>query len=162
MTLIVAQKPLISTPEAQTSLRIPHQPEFRSKVPSGPLPLSAFPPLTIIVNAFATYNWSPKERRKFHLLRSLLSLQDVYIVQSLMETDLYKLLKTQHLSNEHVCYFLYQVSDEIEQDMSSVHGIIVEKLIYVFPFSSYRSFAVSSTSIQPMFFTEIWSRQIFY
>ena len=27
-----------------------------------------------------------------------------------METDLYKLLKTQHLSNEHVCYFLYQVS----------------------------------------------------
>ena len=26
-----------------------------------------------------------------------------------METDLYKLLKTQHLSNDHVCYFLYQV-----------------------------------------------------
>lgn len=25
-----------------------------------------------------------------------------------METDLYKLLKTQHLSGEHVCYFLYQ------------------------------------------------------
>lgn len=26
-----------------------------------------------------------------------------------METDLYKLLKTQKLSNEHVCYFLYQI-----------------------------------------------------
>ena len=26
-----------------------------------------------------------------------------------METDLYKLLKTQHLSNDHICYFLYQI-----------------------------------------------------
>lgn len=26
-----------------------------------------------------------------------------------METDLYKLLKSQKLSNDHVCYFLYQV-----------------------------------------------------
>ena len=25
-----------------------------------------------------------------------------------METDLHKLLKTQHLSNDHICYFLYQ------------------------------------------------------
>ena len=32
-----------------------------------------------------------------------------YIVQTLMETDLYKLLKTQHLSNDHICYFLYQI-----------------------------------------------------
>lgn len=32
-----------------------------------------------------------------------------YIVQSLMETDLYKLLKTQKLSNDHICYFLYQI-----------------------------------------------------
>ena len=37
------------------------------------------------------------------------SLRDVYIVQSLMETDLYKLLKTQRLSNDHICYFLYQI-----------------------------------------------------
>eukprot|EP00092_Neocalanus_flemingeri_P017047 GFUD01018435.1.p1 GENE.GFUD01018435.1~~GFUD01018435.1.p1 ORF type:complete len:373 (+),score=86.30 GFUD01018435.1:62-1180(+) len=37
------------------------------------------------------------------------TLKDVYIVQSLMETDLYKLLKTQRLSNDHICYFLYQV-----------------------------------------------------
>ena len=26
-----------------------------------------------------------------------------------METDMYKLLKTQNLSNDHVCYFLYQI-----------------------------------------------------
>ena len=32
-----------------------------------------------------------------------------YIVQCLMETDMYKLLKTQKLSNDHVCYFLYQI-----------------------------------------------------
>uniref|UniRef100_A0A3Q3A815 Mitogen-activated protein kinase n=1 Tax=Kryptolebias marmoratus TaxID=37003 RepID=A0A3Q3A815_KRYMA len=37
------------------------------------------------------------------------TMRDVYIVQTLMETDLYKLLKTQKLSNDHVCYFLYQI-----------------------------------------------------
>ncbi|KAM6904633.1 mitogen-activated protein kinase 3 [Xenentodon cancila] len=37
------------------------------------------------------------------------NMRDVYIVQTLMETDLYKLLKTQKLSNDHVCYFLYQI-----------------------------------------------------
>ncbi|GAV02644.1 hypothetical protein RvY_13183 [Ramazzottius varieornatus] len=36
-------------------------------------------------------------------------MTDVYIVQALMETDLFKLLKTQRLSNDHVCYFLYQI-----------------------------------------------------
>lgn len=36
-------------------------------------------------------------------------MKDVYIVQCLMETDLHKLLKTQKISNEHVCYFLYQI-----------------------------------------------------
>lgn len=36
-------------------------------------------------------------------------MKDVYIVQALMETDLYKLLKTQRLSNDHICYFLYQI-----------------------------------------------------
>ncbi|OQV12801.1 Mitogen-activated protein kinase 3 [Hypsibius exemplaris] len=36
-------------------------------------------------------------------------MTDVYIVQCLMETDLFKLLKTQKLSNDHVCYFLYQI-----------------------------------------------------
>ena len=37
------------------------------------------------------------------------TLRDVYIVQGLMETDLFKLLKTQHLSNDHTCYFVYQI-----------------------------------------------------
>uniref|UniRef100_A0AAX7TJY2 Mitogen-activated protein kinase n=1 Tax=Astatotilapia calliptera TaxID=8154 RepID=A0AAX7TJY2_ASTCA len=37
------------------------------------------------------------------------NMRDVYIVQTLMETDLYKLLKSQRLSNDHVCYFLYQI-----------------------------------------------------
>ncbi|PAA57427.1 hypothetical protein BOX15_Mlig016634g3 [Macrostomum lignano] len=37
------------------------------------------------------------------------AMRDVYIVQCLMETDMFKLLKTQNLSNEHVCYFLYQI-----------------------------------------------------
>lgn len=40
---------------------------------------------------------------------SIEQMKDVYIVQCLMETDLHKLLKTQKLSNEHVCYFLYQI-----------------------------------------------------
>ena len=36
-------------------------------------------------------------------------MKDVYIVQTLMETDLYKLLKTQRLSGDHIRYFLYQI-----------------------------------------------------
>eukprot|EP00128_Syssomonas_multiformis_P015072 Colp12_sorted_trinity150504_noHs@20263 len=40
---------------------------------------------------------------------SLEEFKAVYIVQELMETDLYKLLKTQTLSNDHICYFLYQI-----------------------------------------------------
>ncbi|EDO37435.1 predicted protein [Nematostella vectensis] len=36
-------------------------------------------------------------------------MKDIYIVQPLMETDMYKLLKTQRLSNDHICYFLYQI-----------------------------------------------------
>jgi len=37
------------------------------------------------------------------------TLKDIYIVQSLMETDLHKLLRSQKLSADHVCYFLYQM-----------------------------------------------------
>eukprot|EP01135_Chromosphaera_perkinsii_P001036 Nk52_evm6s157 gene=Nk52_evmTU6s157 len=44
----------------------------------------------------------------FVKVSSIEEMRDVYIVQELMETDLYKLLKTQRLSNDHVCYFLYQ------------------------------------------------------
>lgn len=40
---------------------------------------------------------------------SIEEMRDVYIVQCLMETDMYKLLKTQKLSNDHICYFLYQI-----------------------------------------------------
>ncbi|KAF8561015.1 hypothetical protein P879_03765 [Paragonimus westermani] len=36
-------------------------------------------------------------------------MKDVYIVECFMETDLYRLLKTQKLSNDHICYFLYQM-----------------------------------------------------
>ena len=44
-------------------------------------------------------------------------MKDVYIVQCLMETDLYKLLKTQRLSNDHICYFLYQVSESVSSEL---------------------------------------------
>jgi len=37
------------------------------------------------------------------------TLKDIYIVQSLMETDLHKLLRSQKLSADHICYFLYQI-----------------------------------------------------
>ncbi|RCN52748.1 kinase domain protein [Ancylostoma caninum] len=36
-------------------------------------------------------------------------MKDIYLVQCLMDTDLYKLLKTQVISNDHVCFFLYQI-----------------------------------------------------
>ncbi|XP_028967706.1 mitogen-activated protein kinase ERK-A-like [Galendromus occidentalis] len=36
-------------------------------------------------------------------------MRDIYIVQCLMHTDMCKLLKHQRLSNDHVCYFLYQI-----------------------------------------------------
>ena len=41
--------------------------------------------------------------------RRFLDLGNRYIVQTLMETDLYKLLRTQHVGNDHICYFLYQI-----------------------------------------------------
>jgi len=40
---------------------------------------------------------------------TMAELKDVYIVQGLMETDLFKLLKTQKLSDDHTCYFTYQI-----------------------------------------------------
>jgi len=39
----------------------------------------------------------------------LMRTQGLYIVTELMETDLYKLLQTQKLTAEHVCYFTYQI-----------------------------------------------------
>lgn len=40
---------------------------------------------------------------------TLEEFKDVYIVQELMETDLFKLLKTQKITNDHICYFTYQI-----------------------------------------------------
>eukprot|EP00035_Acanthoeca_spectabilis_P021142 m.436545 g.436545 ORF g.436545 m.436545 type:complete len:353 (+) comp17991_c0_seq1:405-1463(+) len=40
---------------------------------------------------------------------TLEDFKDVYIVQELMETDLFKLLKTQKITNDHICYFTYQI-----------------------------------------------------
>jgi len=40
---------------------------------------------------------------------SLDRMRDVYIVQSRMDTDLAQLLRRQQISNDHICYFLYQI-----------------------------------------------------
>ena len=40
---------------------------------------------------------------------SLGELKDVYIVQSLMDFDLHKLLEKQRLTDEHICYLMYQI-----------------------------------------------------
>ncbi|VDD82088.1 unnamed protein product [Mesocestoides corti] len=40
---------------------------------------------------------------------TLETMKDVYIVQTCMDTDLYRLLKSQAISNDHICYFLYQI-----------------------------------------------------
>ena len=40
---------------------------------------------------------------------NLAEMTDVYIIQTLMETDLRMLLHTKWLSSDHVCYILYQV-----------------------------------------------------
>jgi mitogen-activated protein kinase 1/3 len=36
-------------------------------------------------------------------------VKDVYMIQTLMDTDLHKLLKSQVISNEHICYFICQL-----------------------------------------------------
>jgi mitogen-activated protein kinase 1/3 len=36
-------------------------------------------------------------------------MKDIYIVQCLMEFDLHKVLRHQRLTDEHICYFLYQI-----------------------------------------------------
>jgi len=47
--------------------------------------------------------------RDFLCEQKVSSLKDIYIVQSLMECDLHKLLRSQKLSSDHICYFLYQI-----------------------------------------------------
>ncbi|GAA5907827.1 hypothetical protein JCM5296_005796 [Sporobolomyces johnsonii] len=39
---------------------------------------------------------------------SLDSFKEVYLIQELMETDLYRVIRTQNLSDDHVQYFVYQ------------------------------------------------------
>ena len=41
--------------------------------------------------------------------KSLGQVKDVYIVQTLMDFDLHKLLEKQRLTDEHICYLLYQI-----------------------------------------------------
>lgn len=77
-------------------------------------------------------------------------MKDVYIVQCLMQTDLYKLLKTQTLSNDHICYFLYQILRSVFDS----NAIRDSKFI---PISSSNT-EVWSTSTQPTFCIGIWSR----
>lgn len=52
---------------------------------------------------------SPYQRIKILCLFALMTTLFRYIVQTLMETDLYKLLRTQQVGNDHICYFLYQI-----------------------------------------------------
>ena len=42
-------------------------------------------------------------------VNTLDSLRDIYIVMDFMDMDLHRLLRSQSLSNDHVCYFLYQI-----------------------------------------------------
>lgn len=57
----------------------------------------------------SSFNFQIIDIRDILRVDSIEQMKDVYIVQALMETDLYKLLKTQRLSNDHICYFLYQI-----------------------------------------------------
>ena len=56
-----------------------------------------------------------------------------------METDLYKLLKTQRLSNDHICYFLYQIlrglkyihsANVLHRYQTEANSLILTSLIY--------------------------------
>lgn len=65
--------------------------------------------LCFIVTHVCFFNMKIIDIRDIITAPTLDQFKDVYIVQCLMETDLYKLLKTQKLSNDHICYFLYQI-----------------------------------------------------
>ena len=40
---------------------------------------------------------------------SLDEVKEIYVVQSLMDFDMFKLLNKQHLTTDHICYFVYQI-----------------------------------------------------
>ena len=48
-------------------------------------------------------------KKKIQIIMLILWLQDIYLVQTMMECDLHKLLRSQKLSNDHTCYFTYQI-----------------------------------------------------
>ena len=66
--------------------------------------------MVVIGNAF---RFCKKPREEIFKLRIdfvyvLDLLQDLYLVQTLMECDLSRLLRSQKLSDDHICYFTYQ------------------------------------------------------
>lgn len=42
-------------------------------------------------------------------LDNVANMREIFLIQECMETDLFRLLRTQVLSNQHVCYFTYQI-----------------------------------------------------
>jgi len=57
---------------------------------------------------------------------SIENFNEVYLVQELMETDLYRVIRTQELSDDHCQYFIYQVriesslSQRADQEISNI------------------------------------------
>jgi mitogen-activated protein kinase 1/3 len=74
-------------------------------------------------------------------------MKDIYIVQCLMECDLYKLLRHQRLTDEHICYFLYQILRGLKYIHSAnvyVKIYSVTKLRNEFYFSLHRDLKPSN------------------
>jgi mitogen-activated protein kinase 1/3 len=74
-------------------------------------------------------------------------MKDVYIVQCLMECDLYKLLRHQRLTDEHICYFLYQILRGLKYIHSAnvyVENLLIEKKKLSFVFSLHRDLKPSN------------------
>ena len=66
--------------------------------------------MVVIGNAFR-FCKKPREeifRLRIDFFYVLDLLQDLYLVQTLMECDLSRLLRSQKLSDDHICYFTYQ------------------------------------------------------
>ena len=66
-------------------------------------------------------------------------MKDVYIVQTLMETDLHKLLKNQRLGNDHIRYFVYQILRGLKYIHSANECLIVMSCCYLVRVSCSRS-----------------------
>lgn len=55
------------------------------------------------------------------------SLNSVYLVQELLETDLHRVIRTQDLSDDHCQYFLYQTCRALKALHSAESGLKVTK-----------------------------------